>query len=196
MKDYISAFDEIHEDEYSEATDAKQLGALLIERVAEHSHLQDATIGYMFRDDELTRHGKVTVAEAILLERLLPSDKRWSRFVKWSIRHHVLKTAMLPDFLVLIDRNLWEGFDAGQKLALVDHELLHCSQAKDEDGSDKFHKDGRPVWSVRGHDVEAFGGEVTRNGLWNEDLVAFARAIVDHLASEEQQRIPHAVGER
>lgn len=193
MKDYISAFDEIRDDEYSEAADAKELGALLIERVTEHSHLQDATIGYMFRDDELTRHGKVTVAEAILVERILPSDKRWSRLVKWSIQHHVLKTATLPDFLILIDANIWEGLDPGQKLALVDHELSHASQAKDENGSPKFHKDGRPVWSIRGHDVEEFCGVVERNGLWSDDLVTFARAIVDRLASEEQQRIPHAV---
>jgi hypothetical protein len=193
MKDYISAFDEIHDDEYTEATDARELGRLLIERVDEHSHLRDATIGYLFRDDELTRHGKVTVAEAILVERILPSDKRWSRLVKWSIQHHVLHTATLPDFLVLIDRHLWAGFDAEQKLALVDHELMHASQANDENGSPKFHKDGRPVWSIRGHDVEEFAGTVERHGLWNEELVVFARTIVDRLATEERQRIPRAV---
>lgn len=118
-----SAFEEIRLDEYSSATEAAQLGLLLTNKVEEHGHLRDATIGYAFRDDELRRRGKVTVAEAILVERILQSEKRYGRIVKWALLHHILKVETLPDFLILIDRNIWEGMDPEAKLALIDHEL-------------------------------------------------------------------------
>lgn len=180
------AFDEIRTDEYSEAVEARNLGELLIRDVAEHEHLQQAAIGYIFRDDEITRHGKVTWAEAIMVERILQSEKRWARLVKWAILRILSQFGeTLPDFIVLIDRNVWQGLDADQKLALVDHELSHCWYATEEDGvTQKFHKDGSPWWSVRGHDMEEFEGVVLRNGLWSEDLRGMARAIINRLASE------------
>jgi len=180
------AFNEIHADEYSEAAEARDLGALIIEQVGEHAHLGDARIGYIFRDDEIRRHGKVTWAEAILVERILQADKRWGRFVKWAILRVLPQFGEeLPDFLILIDRNIWSGLDLEQKMALVDHEISHCSVAREDDGeTPKMHKDGSPVWAILGHDVEEFTGVVERRGLWNEDLRAMARAIIDRLSSE------------
>ena len=67
----LTAFDEIREDEYSQASDAAQLGMLLVNKVPEFEHLQAALIGYAFRDDELRRHGKVITAECILVELIL-----------------------------------------------------------------------------------------------------------------------------
>ncbi len=187
MKNTILAFDEIRSAEYAEAVEAKELGAAIVANVEEHRHLADATIGYVFRDDELTRHGKVIVAEAILVERILPSDKRWSRFIKWSLQR--VLSGNLPDFLVLIDRNLWDGFDAEQKLALIDHELSHCWYATEDDGTtQKFHQDGSPWWTIRGHDLEEFCGVVDRRGLWNEDLRVMARSIVNRLAGESRKQ--------
>lgn len=188
MKD-ILAFDEIRPDEYSEAVDARELGTILIEQVEQHAHLQAGVVGYIFRDDELKRHGKVKWAEAILVERILQSEKRWSRVVKWAILR-ILDAEQLPDFLILIDRNIWQGLDADQKLALVDHELSHMAQATEDDGeTPKFHKDGSPVWTIRGHDLEEFCGVVERRGLWSEDLREMARAIIDRLASERPARV-------
>jgi hypothetical protein len=178
-----SAFDEIRADEYSVANEAAQLGLLLINKVEEHEHLQPANIGYVFRDDEIRRRGKVVGAEAILVERILQSDPRYARLVKWAFLR-VLGAAELPDFIVLIDHNIWEGLDVEQRLALVDHELSHCSYQTEDDGAtQKFRKDGSPLWAVRGHDVEEFASVVQRNGLWNAELVTFARAIVDSLAT-------------
>jgi hypothetical protein len=177
-----TAFDEIREDEYSVAHDAAQLGMLLINKVEDHAHLAAANIAYVFRDDELTRRGKVIAAEAILVERILQAEKRWSRLVKWALLR-ITSATERPDFLVLIDRNIWQGFDAEGRLALVDHELSHCWYATEEDGeTQRFHKDGSPWWAIRGHDVEEFCGVVARNGLWNEDLREMARTIIDTLS--------------
>lgn len=181
-----TAFDEIREDEYSVASDAAQLGMLLINRVDEHAHLQEANIGYVFRDDELRRHGKVIGAEAILVERILQSDKRYSRIVKWAFLR-VLQASELPDFLILVDRNIWAGMEPEAKLALIDHELSHCWYQTEEDGeTQKFRKDGSPLWAIRGHDLEEFCGVVARNGLWNPDVLAMAMTMIDKLASEAE----------
>jgi hypothetical protein len=177
-----TAFDEIRPDEYSVASEAAQLGMLLINKVEEHAHLQSATVGYIFRDDELRRHGKVIAAECILVDRILQSDKRYSRLVKWALLR-IMEATELPDFLVLIDRNLWEGYDGDQKLALVDHELSHASFETEDDGvTQKFRKDGSSAWTIRGHEFEGFCGEIKRNGLWSAELVAMARVIIDNLS--------------
>jgi len=178
------AFNEIRADEYVEAVEARELGAMLLERVAEHEHLRDAQIGYIFRDDEITRRGKVVEAEAILVERILQSEKRYGRIVRWAILRVLPQFGETPpDFIVLIDRNIWEGLQLEERVALIDHELSHCWYATEDDGvTQKFHMDGSPWWAIRGHDVEEFCGVVERNGLWKEDLIPFARAIVDSLA--------------
>lgn len=180
------AFDEIRPDEYTEAEEARDIGSVLIERISEHAHLEDATIGYIFRDDELRRRGKVIAAEAILVERILQADKRYGRIVRWAILR-VLPAfeTYPPDFLILIDRNIWEGMDQSQRIALVDHELSHCAQAVGEDGeTSKFTREGMPVWTIKGHDLEEFCGVIERNGLWNEELANVARVIIDRLSDE------------
>lgn len=179
-----TAFDEIRPDEYTVAEEAARIGALLIEEVHEHAHLADASIAYVFRDDELRRQGKVILAECILVERILQSEKRWSRVVKWALLQ-ITKLEQLPDFLVLIDRNIWEGLDAESRVALIDHELSHAWFATEDDGeTQKFHKDGSPWWAIRGHDIEEFCGVIQRRGLWSESLREVARVIVNRLADD------------
>lgn len=51
------------------------LGLLLTNKIDEHAHLKDASIGYVFRDDEFRRRGKVTAAETILTEWHGPGAK-------------------------------------------------------------------------------------------------------------------------
>lgn len=176
------AFDEIRPDEYSVAHEAAQLGMLLVNKVEEHEHLQSASIVYVFRDDELRRQGRVVDAEAVMVDRILQSDKRWSRLVKWAILR-ITEATELPDFVILIDRNIWSGMDAESKLALIDHELSHCWFQTEDDGvTPKLTKDGLLRWSIRAHDVEEFCGVVSRHGVWNEDLRDMARVIIDNLA--------------
>lgn len=182
------AFDEIGADEYGEAVEAKRLGELLIERERDHEHLQAATIGYIFRDDELRRQGKVKWAEAILVERILQSERRWGRLVKWAILRILPQFGeTLPAFIVLIDRNIWLGLSPEEKLALVDHELSHCAQAREDDGeTPKYTRDGSPVWMIRSHDVEEFEAVIQRHGLWNDELRSLARTIITRLSTEAE----------
>lgn len=72
---------------------------------------------------------------------------------------------MVPDFIITIDAAWWLQASDAEACALVEHELYHCAQDRDEYGAPKFNKQtGRPVFAMRGHDVEEFIGVVRRYG--------------------------------
>ncbi|NRP70767.1 hypothetical protein ILFOPFJJ_01649 [Ensifer psoraleae] len=61
-------------------------------------------------------------------------------------------------------------------MVLVEHELYHAAQETDAFGAPKFSKStGRPIFTIRGHDVEEFVGVVRRYGA----DAAGVRAMVD-----------------
>jgi hypothetical protein len=49
--------------------------------------------------------------------------------------------------------------------ALVEHELYHCGQQRNEFGGPKFNSMGLPIFGINGHDVEEFVGIVRRYGV-------------------------------
>jgi hypothetical protein len=58
-----------------------------------------------------------------------------------------------------------EACDDATFCALVEHELSHCGQERDEFGMPRFKKStGMPAFCMRGHDVEEFVGVVRRYG--------------------------------
>lgn len=72
---------------------------------------------------------------------------------------------LVPDFIITIDANFWVSASDAQACALIEHERYHAAQDVDPFGAPKFSKaTGRPVFVIRGHDVEEFVGVVCRNG--------------------------------
>lgn len=70
-----------------------------------------------------------------------------------------------PDFLLTFDALWWSQADDTSACATMEHELFHCAQAVDQFGAPKFNKQtGKPVFGIRGHDVEEFVGVVERYG--------------------------------
>lgn len=176
-----TAFDEIRPDEYSVAEEAAEIGRQLIaEHPDVHGHLHDATIGYLFRDDELLEGGaKIIDASAHLVSGLISGagTKYFGRYLKWSIQQQI---GFLPTFLILIDKNRWDGGDDRWKKFLIDHELEHCIQKADEDGNPKFNQQtGEPLWGIKPHDIQEFNGVIARNGLVTETHRQTAAVMVD-----------------
>jgi hypothetical protein len=138
-------------------------GPLAIE---EHQHLLDAHLGVLWTNAIYRRQMRHVLATAEIPTTQAGGWKR-ARFEyqlrEWfgAIPDFVL-TFSAPDCLHLDDRNF---------CALVDHELSHCAQAEDRWGAPKFNdRTGRPVYAIRGHDVEEFTGVVRRWGVIRGDV--------------------------
>lgn len=70
----------------------------------------------------------------------------------------------VPKFIITLAADYCSQCTDLEFCALVEHELYHIGQAKDEFGAPKFNKEGQPVLAMRGHDVEEFIGVVRRYG--------------------------------
>jgi hypothetical protein len=71
----------------------------------------------------------------------------------------------IPDFLITIDATYAASCGDVEFCSFVEHQLYHCGQERDLFGAPKFTKYGRPVFAMRGHDVEEFVGIVRRYGV-------------------------------
>lgn len=130
----------------------------------EHAHLRAASIGCLWTTAENSRHGRRIVGQAEMPANAGGSTGKWRRaraeqqLCEWF--------GKIPDFLLTFDAVYAVGIDDISFAALVDHELTHCAQETDEFGAPKFSKStGRPVWAIRGHDVEEFVSVVRRFGI-------------------------------
>ena len=130
---------------------------------ADHTHLDDAEIGVLWTTAENTRHGRRIVGQAEMPSNAGGSGK-WRR----AKQEQQLREwfGLVPDFLLTFDAAYCMGVDDITFAALVDHELTHCAQQTDAFGAPKFSQStGRPLWCMRGHDVEEFVSVVRRFGI-------------------------------
>lgn len=74
------------------------------------------------------------------------------------------------DFVLCFNHSAWKILTFEQRVALVDHELMHC---------DVDSESGNPI--LVHHDVEEFGLIVRRWGLWKPDLRSFGDCVKPHL---------------
>ena len=142
-----------------------------------HAHLEDneVTFGWLMRADPKIRAGKVTLGSVhdtktlaqgafkdlftMMLERLL---------------------GFVPQYVVVLDANFWEGASDTQREALIWHELAHVRHGVDQYGAQRYDRDGNPVYELVSHDIEAFRSEVARYGAWTpaiEEFIAATRGI-------------------
>lgn len=126
----------------------------------EHGHLAAADIGYLWTNAPNSRLMKRIVGTAEM-----PNFKggKWQKarqemqLIEWF--------GNIPDFIITIDAGFADEVGDVSFLALLEHELYHCGQAVDYFGAPKFHRDGSPVFAMRGHDIEEFTGVVRRYGI-------------------------------
>jgi hypothetical protein len=138
----------------------------------DHEHLIDATIGVLW-----TNCINVTKMRHVLATAEIPQTMggAWKRGrAEQQLRDwfeadvDFLLTFYAPECARLDDRSF---------CALVEHELYHCAQERDQYGSPKFDRlTGRPIFGIRGHDVEEFTGVVRRYGATSPDVTAMVRA--------------------
>ena len=154
----------------TECHEAKRVADELIPR--HHPHLLDARILYLKTTAERKKCDRVRLASAAKLGAL-------QKYLS-SLHMDARQEASIyrgADFLMLIGEVEWGQLSTTQRVALVDHELLHMKRVE------KITDTGvEASWGLRGHTVEAFAEEIERHGLWKSDLRVMAEVM--------QQRVP------
>jgi hypothetical protein len=136
-------------DDYALAEQCEAIGRVLIDRLQAHEQLAHASITYIFREKMKTR-------DRVVWGKASKADGKLAFFAGF-------------DFVIEINWEVWRTLSNMQKVALIDHELSHCSREQDGKGEWK--------WVLVSHDIEEFTGIVNRWGIWREDLKPFAGAI-------------------
>lgn len=94
------------------------------------------------------------------------------------------------DFVIVLRKEFWDSPNVGerQRNALLDHELTHATIALDKFGEPRVDERGRTVYRIRKHDIEEFGGVVSRWGLYKRDLEWFIKQVpsVPAMTSSEE----------
>lgn len=129
----------------------------------EHDHLNSAQIGVLWTNAPNTRHMKTIVATAELAKPPTSLGK-WAK-ARWLYQVEQWFGTTALDFIITFFAPFFAGAEETQHFAVPDHELYHCGQKLDDFGLPKFSKTtGKPVFGLRGHDVEEFVGIYRRYG--------------------------------
>lgn len=143
---------------------------------ADHRHLERAFIGVLWTNVTNRRRGASVAATAEMPQP--PTGNAWQK-ARWEAQM-LQWFGSLPDFLITIDAGIANYASDLAFCGLVDHELYHLGQAKDEFGCPRFRKkEGTPIFTMVGHDVEEFVGVVRRygaHGLLNPQVAALVEA--------------------
>jgi hypothetical protein len=140
----------------------------------DHSHLIAARIGMLWTNATNSRHGMAVLGQC---EYQPPGGSmgKWARARAQAQLRSWFGGAL--DFLLTFYAPFATFAPDPAFCALVEHELYHCGQAKDEFGQPKFIKDtGIPVFTMRGHDIEEFAGIVRRYGPVTPEIAAMLDA--------------------
>ena len=139
----------------------------------EHQHLQAAEIGVLWTNVGNSRQGRRIIGQAELGEPQGATGK-WA---KARARQQVEEWfGHVPTFIITVDAVYASECDDASWCALLEHEMLHCGQARDLFGQPKFTKAGRPAFAMRGHCVEEFVSVVRRYGASATGTAALVEA--------------------
>jgi len=139
----------------------------------DHQHLADAHIGVLWTTAGNSRQGRRIIGQAEFGE----PQGSMGKWAKARARQQVEEWfGATPDFIMTLDAYYCTEASDVEFCALAEHELYHMAQAIDEFGMPKFKKDGRPVFAMRGHDVEEFVGVVRRYGIVDSATAALVAA--------------------
>ncbi|WP_420066646.1 putative metallopeptidase [Rouxiella badensis] len=125
----------------------------------DHAHLIEADIKIMWASSAFEKQGRTVLGQA---EQVAMRVGGWQKARMEQQMHEWF--GEVPKFIITLAADYCSQCTDLEFCALVEHELYHIGQAKDEFGAPKFNKEGQPVLAMRGHDVEEFIGVVRRYG--------------------------------
>jgi hypothetical protein len=146
---------------WTRATILTEGGALHNE---DHAHLEYADVQFLWAPMGFVKAGRTVLGQCEEVTfRCGPWQKgrQQQQMADWF--------GAVPDFLITLDASHCLTCSDAEFCALVEHELFHIGQERDEFDSPAFTKDGLPKLAIRGHDVEEFVGIVRRYGVGHPD---------------------------
>lgn len=152
---------------YERAPEVQAIAEKLLDEVPDHKPLVDARIEYVWRDKATKSKGRICLAKARRLSGL-------NAFLYNAAMGLADSVANEPLFVIEVAADTWARLRPEQRIALVDHELCHCTA--------EFDDDGELVLGMRGHDLEEFAAVVHRHGLWKSDVATFGAEVAEQLA--------------
>lgn len=139
----------------------------------DHRHLRFASLGVLWSSVPNSRQGRTVVGQA---EDGTP--RAMGRWAKARAEQQIAEWfGEIPDFILTFSADYVAQASDAEFMALVEHELSHCGQERDEFGAPKFRKSGLPAFCIRGHDVEEFVGVVRRYGATSQALRDMVDAV-------------------
>ena len=125
----------------------------------DHAHLLDADIRVMWASAAFAKKGRTVVGQA---EQVAFRAGGWQ---KARMEQQMFDWfGSVPAYIIILAADYCAQCSDADFCALVEHELYHIAQAKDQYGAPKFTQEGLPKLEMRGHDVEEFVGVVRRYG--------------------------------
>lgn len=157
----------------------------------DHQHLDCLDmprLSFLWADTEATQKAKRVLGTC---EKVAFRTGGWqksrqeSQMVSWFGR--------VPQYLITLDAEYCRNCSDVDFCMLVEHELYHIAQAKDEFGMPKFNQmTGEPSLMIASHDVEEFVGVVRRYGM--SDDVRKMVEVANRLPEVSRANIAHACG--
>lgn len=156
----------------------------------DHAHLEHAEIGVLWTNSQNSRKGRRIVGQCEL-GQLQGAMGKWAK--ARAVQQVTEWFGHIPDFIFTFDAPYASSCEDDEFCALVEHELYHAAQDRDAFGAPKFRKTGKPVFTIRGHDVEEFVGVVRRYGSQATGVAALVEAA-NNGPEIAMARISHACG--
>jgi hypothetical protein len=125
----------------------------------DHAHLIDADIRVMWASAAFSKKGRTVVGQA---EQVAFRAGGWQKARMEQQMFDWFGT--VPTYIITLAADYCAQCSDADFCALIEHELYHIAQAKDQYGAPKFTQEGLPKLEMRGHDVEEFVGVVRRYG--------------------------------
>lgn len=143
----------------------------------DHAHLRYARLACLWTTVPNGRAGRTIVGQAEFGQNIGGMGK-WQR---GRAEQQILEWfGVWPDFLLTFFAPYCDQCSDVEFCALVEHELFHCGQERDEFGMPRFRKSsGMPAFALRGHDVEEFIGVVRRYGADSTGVRALVSAAAE-----------------
>ncbi|MEL4167275.1 putative metallopeptidase [Pseudomonas sp. ZS001] len=125
----------------------------------DHAHLLDADIRVMWASSSFNKQGRTVLGQA---EQVAFRAGGWQKArMEQQMRDWF---GDVPAFIITLAADYCAQCSDTDFCSLVEHELYHIAQAKDQYGQPKFTQEGLPKLEMRGHDIEEFVGVVRRYG--------------------------------